>query len=405
GLGLTLTGTPTAAQGLYNKASAKGEIALPPPNEVQSLAVFPGKVTLKGQEDSAQLIVSGTLKDNRQQDFSGDVKYEVANPAVARITTAGRIIPLTNGTTQVTAAYGDKKVALEVKTESCDVDLPISFPNQIVPIFTKLGCNSGGCHGKSGGQNGFAISLLGFVPEMDYQSLVKEARGRRVFPASPDNSLLLLKATGVMAHAGGKRMEVGSDEYKLVRRWIASGTPYGDPKDPTITKITVYPEHRILTRDNRQQFAVLAHYTDGSVLDVTQRAQFETNDGEVAVVDGAGLVRTLEVAGEAAIMARYQAQVATFRATVPLGLKIPEYKFDYKTVVDRFTHKKWQELGIVPSELLGDEAFIRRVSIDLTGTLPTPERIKAFLADRDPNRRDKLIDELLETQEYSYLFA
>src|SRR5262245_43232349 len=162
GLGLTLTGSPTSAQGLYNKASAKGEIALPPPSEVQSLTVFPSKVTLKGQEDSAQLIISGTLKDNRQQDFSGDVKYDAANAAVARVTTAGRIIPLTNGTTQVTASYGDKKVALEVKTEACDVDLPINFTNHIVPIFTKLGCNSGGCHGKSGGQNGFALSLLGF---------------------------------------------------------------------------------------------------------------------------------------------------------------------------------------------------------------------------------------------------
>src|SRR5262245_8239424 len=286
-----------------------------------------------------------------------------------------------------------------------DTQLPINFGNQIVPIFTKLGCNSGGCHGKSGGQNGFALSLLGFVPELDYQTLVKEARGRRVFPASPDNSLLLLKATGTMAHAGGKRMEVGADEYKLIRRWIASGTPFGNPSDPVVTKISIQPEHRILTRSNRQQFAVQAHYSDGSVLDVTQRAQYESNDGEIAVVDGAGLVRTLEVAGEAAIMARYQGQVATFRATVPLGVKIPEYKFEYKTVVDRATHKKFQELGIVPSELCSDEAFIRRVSIDLTGTLPTPQRIKAFLANNDPAKRDKLVDELLDSREYAYLFA
>src|SRR5438132_6570071 len=405
GLALTLTGAPSSAQSLYGKALPKGELVLPPPADVQALTVFPTKVSLKGQDDSAQLVVSGTLKDNRSQDLSGDVKYDIANPAVARVTTAGRILPLTNGTTQVTATYGDKKVALEVKTDSCDVDLPINFTNHIVPIFTKLGCNSGGCHGKSGGQNGFALSLLGFVPELDYVSLVKEARGRRVFPASPDNSLLLLKATGTMAHAGGKRMETGSDEYKLIRRWIASGTPVGDPKDPVVSKITVQPEHRILTRSNRQQFAVHAHYSDGSVLDVTQRAQYESNDGEIAVVDGAGLVRTLEVAGEAAIMARYQGQVATFRATVPLGMKIPEYKFAYNTVVDRATHKKFQELGIVPSELCSDEVFIRRVAVDLTGTLPTPQKVQAFLASTDPTKRDKLIDELLDSREYAYLFA
>src|SRR5436190_15071882 len=205
---------------------------------------------------------------------------------------------------------------------------PISFANHIVPIFTKLGCNGGGCHGKSGGQNGFALSLLGFVPELDYMTLVKENRGRRLFLAAPEQSLLLLKATGTMAHAGGKRMEVGSDEYKLIKRWISAGTPFGKESDPTVTKITVFPEHRVVPRSNRQQFAVYAHYTDGSVQDVTQRAQYESNETDVAVVDGAGLVRSLDMSGDAAIMTRYQAQVAVFRATVPLGLKIPDYSFE-----------------------------------------------------------------------------
>ena len=284
-------------------------------------------------------------------------------------------------------------------------NLPINFGNQIVPIFTKLGCNGGGCHGKSGGQNGFALSLLGFVPELDFQTLVKENRGRRLFPSSPDHSLLLTKATGVIAHGGGKRMEVGSDEYKLVRRWIASGAPFGSEKDPTIVKLTVYPEARTLTRDNVQQMSVLAHYSDGSTLDVTQRAQFESNDQEIAIVDGAGLVRTLGLSGDAGIMARYQANVAVARVTVPLGVKIPSYKFEERTVVDRFTKKKWQQLGVVPSDLASDEQFLRRVSLDLTGTLPTPEKIKTFLASKEPDKRDKLIDALLESPEYSYLFA
>ncbi len=208
-----------------------------------------------------------------------------------------------------------------------------------------------------------------------------------------------------MAHAGGKRMEVGSDEYKLLRRWVASGTPFGSEKDPVVTKITVAPEHRVLSRNNRQQFAVYAHYSDGSVQDVTQRAQYESNEGEIAIVDGAALVRTLDLSGEAAVMARYQAQVAVFRATVPLGVKIPEYKFEPKTVVDRFTVKKWQELGIVPSELGADEQFIRRVFLDITGSLPKPDQVKQFLADPSPTKRDKLVDDLLETPEYTYLFA
>ncbi len=286
-----------------------------------------------------------------------------------------------------------------------DTDLPINFTNQIVPIFTKLGCNSGGCHGKSGGQNGFALSLLGFVPEFDFQTLLKEDRGRRLLPAAPDSSLLLLKASGTMAHGGGKRLDAGSDEYKLVRRWIASGMPFGSSADPVISKITVYPEQRIIGRQNRQQFAVFAHYSDGAVQDVTQRAQYESNDPDIAVVDGAALVRALDQSGEAAVMARYQAQVATFRATVPLGLKIPQYAFAPRTVVDRATHKKWQELGIVPSAPSSDELFVRRVYLDITGTLPTPAQQKAFLDDKAPDKRDKLIDALLETPEYAYYFA
>src|SRR5207248_7085475 len=170
---------------------------------------------------------------------------------------------------------------------------PIHFGNQIVPIFTKLGCNSGGCHGKASGQDGFKLSLLGFEPDVDYNALVKEARGRRVFPASPDNSLLLLKASGVAAHGGGKKLEPNSEEYKIVRRWIAAGLPYGKPTDPVVTKISVFPEHRVLTRQGRQQFAVYAHSSAGAVEDITRRAQYDSNDGEIATVDSAALVRTL----------------------------------------------------------------------------------------------------------------
>ncbi len=395
-----------SADDLYNKKSVKIEqAALPAPAAVKALTANAPGLTLKGQDDSAQLVFTAQLDGGRLQDLTAAVQYEVADPKVARVSSAGRVIPLANGTTTITARYGEKSAQVTLKAEAMDVDLPISFPNQVVPVFTKLGCNSGGCHGKSGGQNGFALSLLGFVPELDYQTLVKEDRGRRLLPGAPDSSLLLLKAAGRMAHGGGKRMDVGSDEYKLVRRWVAAGMPFGSDKDPVVTRITVFPEQRIISRQNRQQFAVYAHYSDGSVQDVTQRAQYESNDPDIAVVDGAALVRSLEVSGEAAIMARYQAQVAVFRATVPLGVKIPDYQFEPKTVVDRFTHKKWQELGIVPSELCADELFVRRAYLDITGTLPTPAQVQAFVADRRPDRRDRLIDALLETPEYAYYFA
>jgi hypothetical protein len=391
---------------LYDQVPAKTDtVALPRPADVQALTPYPKEIALKGGDAAQQLIFTAKLTDGRLQDLTGDVKVEVADPEIARVSTTGRVIPLANGTTEITASYGDQAVRVPVSCAAIDVNLPINFGNQIVPIFTKLGCNSGGCHGKASGQNGFKLSLLGFEPDVDFNALVKEARGRRTFPAAPDNSLVLLKATGQMPHGGGKRMEVGSDEYKLVRRWIAAGTPKGLPEDPVVTRISIHPEHRILTRQNKQQFAVYAHYSDRSVEDITRRAQYESNDTEIAVVDSAGLVNTLGMSGEAAIMARYLGHVTTFRATVPLGFKTPDYQFTQQTIVDHATAKKWQQLGLVPSELCTDEQFIRRASLDITGTLPTAARVNGFVADQDPQKRSKLVDALLETPEYSYYFA
>jgi hypothetical protein len=394
------------AGGLYGSKEVKvASAALPAPADVKELAAQPAAITLRGGDASQQLVITANLAGGKRLDLSGDVKYAVADPAVVRVTPSGRVIPLADGATTITARYGDRSVAVPVTASAVGANLPINFPNQVVPIFTKLGCNGGGCHGKSGGQNGFAISLLGFIPEMDYAALVKESRGRRLLPVAPDSSLLLLKASGRVAHGGGKRMDVGSDEYKLLRRWIAAGTPYGRPDDPVVVRISVYPEERVVPRGGRQQLAVYAHYSDGTVEDVTRRAQYESNDQDVAAVDGGGLVRALELSGQAAVMARYQGQVAVFRATVPLGMKIPQYAFEPRTLVDRYTHKQWQKLGIVPSALSGDEIFIRRVYADITGTLPTPAQVKAFLADPSPGKRDRLIDRLLETPEYSYYFA
>ncbi len=403
---LTCSGGYLLAGDLYDKEPVKADaVALPKASEIQTLVAYPAKIALKGGDDAQQLVLTAGLVGGRLQDLSSDVKYEVANPKIARVSTTGRVLPLANGDTEITASFGDRVVKIPVHAEAIGVSLPINFANQIVPIFTKLGCNSGGCHGKASGQNGFKLSLLGFEPEVDYNALVKEDRGRRTFPAAPDHSLLLLKPTGQIAHGGGKRLDISSDEYKLIRRWIAAGMPKGKPEDPVVTSITIYPDHRLLTRHNKQQFAVYAHYNNGAVEDVTRRAQYESNDKEVAEVDSAGLVHTLAMSGEAAIMARYQGHVATFRATVPIGAQVPAYQFPYQTVVDQATHTKWQQLGLVPSDLCTDAQFIRRASLDITGTLPAPAQVAAFEADKDPHKRAKLVDTLLETPEYSYYFA
>jgi hypothetical protein len=390
---------PLDAGDLHTNESA------PSPADVRALTMQPVKIALRGFDDAQQLVLTATLATGREQDLTGDARYEVADRRVVRVTSTGRIIPLADGDTEIVAHYGERSVRVPVHAEAVNDSLPINFPNQVVPVFTKLGCNGGGCHGKASGQNGFKLSLLGFEPDFDYNALVKEARGRRVQPAAPEHSLLLLKASGTAAHGGGKRMDVGSDEYKLLRRWIAAGMPYGSAEDPTVTRISVYPEHRLLARNNKQQLAVYAHYSDGHVEDITRLAQYDSNDPEVAVVDPEGLVRTLVLSGEAAVMARYQGQVTVFRATVPLGREVPDYRFEPKTIVDEYTHRKWQQLGIVPSDPCTDSQFVRRAYLDITGTLPTPAQVTAFLEDNRPDKRDRLVDALIDTPEYSYNFA
>lgn len=389
---------PTASIGQDPTRPDPAQIAAP-------LEAWPATVTLRGGDAAQQILISATLADGRRQDLTHAASYELADPALADITPSGRLMPRRDGSTTLTAHYGDKHVAIPVQIGGMTEQQPVSFVNQILPVFTKLGCNSGGCHGKQSGQNGFRLSLLAFDPDLDYETLVHEGRGRRVFPSAPDASLLLQKGAGIVPHGGGKKMEADSDEYRMIRGWIAAGLPRGGPEDPVVTEVVAVPERRTTTRENAQQLAVLARYSDGTVEDVTRRAQFESNDQEVATVDDLGLIRTLGLSGEAAVMVRYQGRVAVSRVTVPLGLPTTPYDFPAQTFVDGFTSRKWQELGLVPSGLCSDAEFVRRASLDITGTLPTPERLRQFLADERADKRSLLVDELLDSKEYAYYFA
>jgi hypothetical protein len=287
-----------------------------------------------------------------------------------------------------------------------NADQSVDFANDVVPLLTRHGCNAGGCHGKASGQNGFKLSLFGFDPAFDYNAIVKEARGRRVFPAAPDHSLLLAKPTGRAPHGGGKRFTPDSEAYQTLRRWIVQGMPAHSDRARVLQRIDVTPRQRVQARQSRQQLAVLAHYSDGSVRDVSRQAQYQSNDPSLAVVDENGLVRTLDLAGEAVIMARYMGCVAAFRATVPLGEKIGNYPdFPAANFTDELALAHWKRLGIVPSELCTDGEFIRRVFLDLCGKLPTPAEVRTFLANPGPDKRARLIDRCLEDRDYAAYFA
>lgn len=363
------------------------------------------KLTLKTKDAAQQLLATLTDASGKEQDKTHQVTWTSEPAGIVALDKSGRVTPVADGTATIIAMVeGGGKATMPVTVENAGSARPINFANQIVPIFTKNGCNGGGCHGKSAGQNGFKLSLLGFEPGEDYEHLVKEARGRRLFPASPERSLLLEKGAAVLPHGGGKRLDLESDDYRLLVRWIRQGMPEGSSKDPVVTRISVFPTERTLTLNGEQQLVVMAHYSDGSTEDVTRSALFEANDKDMARPDERGLVKVFNQPGEVAIMVRYQAKVAVFRATVPLGAPV-EHLPIAKNFVDELVFKKLKKVGIPPSEVADDQTFIRRVTIDIAGRLPTPAEVDAFLADKNPAKRDMAIDRLVDSGDYADYFA
>lgn len=391
-----------------NPAIAAAPKGLGDPGQLTSLRLEPnldGKgVLLKGRDGRQQLFATGVYSSGQMRDQTRKVQYSSEPEGIVQIDAAGYMTPVKDGKAIVKATGSGVVAELGVEVTGLSNDIPVNFPNQITPIFTKLGCNSGGCHGKSSGQNGFKLSLLGFYPEDDHEFLVKEGRGRRIFAPSPGQSLLLTKPVGRSPHGGGKRMEVDGYEFRLIQRWIEQGMPYGSDKDPYVVGIKCVPEGRVMDRGSDQQITVMAMYSDGSTEDVTRMALYEANDPEMAEVTVTGLVKTLDLAGEVAIMARYQGQVSVFRSTIPLGAEIAA-KPPVKNLIDEAVFGKLDVLGIPASPVADDGTFLRRVYVDITGSLPTESEVTAFLANTDGQKREKVIDLLLESPAYADYFA
>ena len=280
-----------------------------------------------------------------------------------------------------------------------------SFINDVVPILTKAGCNAGVCHAKAGGgQNGFELSLLGFEPELDYRHLVYESRGRRLFPLDPKQSLLLTKATAQAPHGGGVRLKPDSPEYQTILQWIQSGSPYQIEDDRQLASITVEPASGILQRGASVQLKTIAHYTDGSTRDVTRDSLFESNNIAMAEVTDQGTVTAAEIPGNVSIMVRYLGQVSVYNGAIPLGIKNIAFPAN-KNFVDELVFQNLERLGIPATKVCDDGTFLRRVSLDITGRLPTARETQAFLDDQAPNKRDTVVDRLLASAAYADFFA
>lgn len=270
------------------------------------------------------------------------------------------------------------------------------------------GCSTGACHGKQRGQNGFQLSLLGFDSEFDYAALTMNARGRRVFPAAPDESLLLLKATGQAPHGGGQRFSVDSAEYRILRDWIVAGLPRRLPDEPTLTAVTAAPTEKFMKPGETLQLQVTAHYSDGSTEDVTRMAMFQSNESAIVSVNDDGLIEAGPIPGEASIMARYMNVIATCNVAIPLAGEVPAdlyAKLPRLNFIDELVWQKLESLGITPSGPIDDAKFMRRVYIDIIGTLPTPEETRTFLADPATDKRQALVDRLLDRPEYAEHWA
>jgi len=283
---------------------------------------------------------------------------------------------------------------------------PFHFENDILPILGRYGCNSSGCHGKAEGQGGFKLSVFASDPEADYATLTKEGRGRRTFPSSPEESLLLRKGTGRLAHGGGTKLPYGEEDYRVVRNWIAAGMPFGAHDAPHVVSLRVEPRERVMGQKATQQLKVTAKYSDGVEKDVTRHARFQSNADAVASVAATGLVTTQDVPGEATVMAAYLGEVGIFSVMVPrpqplaASTQLPQFNF-----IDKLVDAKLAKLNIAPSGLCDDAEFLRRVFLDLTGTLPTADDARKFLASTTKDKRAKLVESLLERPEFADLWA
>jgi hypothetical protein len=296
-------------------------------------------------------------------------------------------------------------LAVSLPSHSAESARPLNFVNDIVPILTKSSCNSGGCHAKAvTGQRGFRLSLLGFEPEEDYEHIVKEGKGRRIFRPAPEQSLFLLKAANIVPHGGGKKLDPNSEGYRTIVRWIGQGMPYGSTNDAQLVGIEVSPNRLSMKSKSEQQLKVIARYSDGSDRNVTHLALYEPNDKSMAETTEEGLIKTSDIPGNVAVMVRYAGKVSVSSISIPLGAPVDRLPRT-KNFIDQHVFTNLKQIGVPPSPVCDDATFLRRVSLDIAGRLPTTEETQSFLASKEPNKRELAIESLLNSPDYADYFA
>jgi hypothetical protein len=374
------------------------ELAPPPPPTIQ---VQPAISTILAGDPGLQLIVQGDGSHGGRIDLTSKVAWKIEPSGVVEVDRSGYLKPLKPGKAKLKATFEKSSTVAEVVVG--DVPRSWGFAQDIAPILTRSGCNTGGCHGRGDGQNGFHLSLFGYDPEADHQALTRDLGERRLSTFRPESSLFLAKATGTIPHVGGPRIRLGSEEYATLLAWIKAGVPYATEKNHgKLTKLTVEPGEVHLDEPGPQQIRVVAHFADGHERDVTRLATYKVNDDSAASVDGVGLARLLRRA-EADLIVRYGSQVVSTRLATLIN---PDLKFDFagrtrRNFIDDQLFRRLEALKVPPSPPASDAVFLRRVTLDLTGEQPQPDRIREFVKDNDPDKRAKMVDALLASRDFT----
>jgi hypothetical protein len=371
----------------------------------QSVSVAPTEVALRGARAYQHLIVTGNFDAARTADFSWTAKYESADASIAEVSATGVVVPKKDGVTTITVHCQSLTAQANVTVTGMSEPSPIDFRTDVIAAISRAGCSQGACHGSPQGKDGFRLSLRGFDPDLDIKTLTREDTSRRVNVLQPAASLILLKGSGRLPHGGGVRFAAGDPVYATLHDWIADGC--ANPKESRrLESLEIIPGSRVLQSGHpEQQVVAMAKFSDGTTMDVSRLAVFSTRHDPAVNVSPDGLVK-FERTGEATILVRYLQQVRSVRLTYVE--RDPAFAFQdpgSAHEIDRHVFAKQRLLQLQPAPLASDATFLRRVYLDCIGTLPTVAEAREFLDSTEPNKREQLIDKLLERPEFAPFWA
>jgi hypothetical protein len=369
------------------------------------LKAYPPAIQLNSATARQRIVVQVTAPDGITRDVTSQCSLALTNTKVASLEKE-ILLPLADGQTELKVSWEGNSVAVPVVVSNAALQPPVSFKLDVMPVFTKAGCNSGACHGTSRGKDGFHLSLFGFDPDGDYYRLTREQIGRRINLAIPEESLIVQKGLGAVQHTGGVRFGTNSDLCQTLIKWLTAGATNDPPTIPKLTSIEIFPKSALLEGSNSvQRFIVQGHYSDGTEREVSPLAVFLSNNEISARVADDGAVVSGQ-RGEAFIQARFgEFNVGAQIIVIPKGLQYQWPDVAARNYIDEAVYAKLKKLRLTPSDVCDDATFIRRASLDITGTLPAEDEVTKFTDDKEPTKRDKLVDQLLGRKEFADLWV